>query len=152
MLIVLLFIIGGMGGDGDERAEDPTTPAASETSSAPADEETTDEEASPEADKSVPVLVVNAGGINGLAGTWQDALEGEDWEDVSLSTADNQQQEPVVFYRDDEDQETAQALADEVGAGEARQSDEYDSPVTFVAVEMPDEGDDGDGGGDGGEG
>ncbi|MDN5686672.1 MAG: LytR C-terminal domain-containing protein [Brachybacterium sp.] len=148
MLIVLLFLIGGMGGGGDERAEDPTTPAASETSSAPADEETTEEEAPPEADKSVPVLVVNAGGINGLAGAWQDALEGEDWEDVSLSTADNQQQEPVVFYRDEEDQETAQALAAEVGAGEASQSGEYDSPVTFVAVEMPDEG----GGSDGEEG
>nr|WP_245349553.1 LytR C-terminal domain-containing protein [Brachybacterium fresconis] len=139
-----------MGGGGDERAEDPTTPAASETSSAPADEETSEEEAPPEADKSVPVLVVNAGGVNGLAGAWQDALEGDDWADVSLSTADNQQQEPVVFYRDEEDKETAQALAAEVGAGEASQSDEYDSPVTFVAVEMPDEG--GDGEGDGGEG
>lgn len=144
MLIVLLFVIGGMGGGGDERAEDPTTPAT-ETSSAASEEETTGEEAPPEADKSIPVLVVNAGGISGLAGAWQDALEGEDWEDVSLSTADNQQQEPVVFYRDEGDQETAQALADEVGAGEARQSDEYDSPVTLVAVEMPDEGD---GGGD----
>ncbi|APX34230.1 hypothetical protein BH708_17665 [Brachybacterium sp. P6-10-X1] len=155
MLIVLLFVIGGMGGGGDERAEDPTTPAASETSSAPA-EETTEEEPPPEADKSVPVLVVNAGGMNGLAGTWRDTLEGDGWEDVSVSTADNQQQEPVVFYRDDEDQETAQALAAEVGAGEARQSDEYDARITFVAVEMPDEGggDEGDGGqgDDGGEG
>ena len=49
----------------------------------------------------------------------------------------------------------------ELGAGEARQSDEYDSPLTFIAVTEPgdggDEGDGGDGdqgdqGGEGGEG
>ena len=52
-------------------------------------------------------------------------------------------------------------MAEQVGAGEARQSDEYDSPLTFIAVTEPgdggDEGDGGDGdqgdqGGEGGEG
>ena len=149
LLVVLLFFIGSMGGDGDDRAEDPTTAAAEsagEESSAAEGEEETTEEPAPEADKSTPLLVVNAGGQGGLAGTWRDTLEEDGWEDVSVSTADNLQEEPVVFYRDEEDAETAQALAAEVGAGEARQSDEYEATVTFVAVEMPGEGDEGDGG------
>ncbi len=145
LLVVLLFVIGSMGGDGDDRAEDPTSAAASESAEGESSGEETQggessEEPPPEADKSTPLLVVNAGGQNGLAGSWRDTLEGDGWEDVNLATADNAQEESVVFYRDEEDAETAQALAAEVGAGEARQSDEYDSAVTFVAVEMPGEG------------
>ena len=140
-LLVLLFLIGGMGRDGDDRASDPTSPAASETTEeAPAEEEGAEgeEEApAPEPDRSIPVMVINAGGINGMAGAWRDSLEGSGWEQVSIGTADNVQQEPVVFYRDEADAETAQALAQEVGAGEARQSDEYESRITFVAVTEP---------------
>ena len=147
LLVVLLFFIGSMGGDGDDRADDPTAAASEEAeSSAEATEAEPSEEPAPEADKSTPVLVVNAGGINGLAGAWESALEEDGWEDISLSTADNSQEESVVFYRDEADAGTAQALADSVGAGEARQSDEYDAAVTFVSVEMPEEGaDDGEG-------
>ncbi|WP_114855091.1 LytR C-terminal domain-containing protein [Brachybacterium sp. YJGR34] len=137
LLVVLLFIIGGMGGDGDERAEDPTTAAQSEGSEAPAEEGAAEEEPAPEPDLTTPVTVVNAGGINGLAGTWQGELEGQGWEDVSVATADNLQEEPVVFYRDEADADSAQALAEQVGAGEARQSDEYEAPITFVAVSEP---------------
>jgi hypothetical protein len=149
MLIVLLFLIGGMGGNGDERADDPTTTTASatESSEAPAEETTEDAAPAAEPDLSTPVLVVNAGGINGLAGSWQETLQGDGWEAVDVSTADNVQQEPVVFYRDEEDADTAQALAEQVGAGEARQSDEYDARLTFVAVTEPGEsaeGEDGD--------
>lgn len=137
-LVVLLFLIGGMGRDGDERAEEPTTPAAT-TSEAPA-EETTEEQAPPaEADRTLRVTVVNAGGINGMAGDWRDTLEQAGWTDVGVATADNVQQEPVVFYRNEADAATAQVLAQEVGAGEARQSDEYESPITFVAVTVPGE-------------
>lgn len=144
MLIVLLFVIGGRGGGGDDRAQDPTTPAASEDSSSESEaEESDEEEPAAEPDKSTPVLVVNAGGINGLAGTWQENLEDAGWSDISLNTADNVQQEPIVFYRDAEDADTAKALAEEVGAGEARQSDEYDARITFVVVDEPDAGDDG---------
>lgn len=150
MLIVLLFLIGGMGGGDDDRAEDPTSAAASESSESPA-EETTEEEPAAEPDLSTPVLVVNAGGINGLAGTWQETLEGDGWTEVGVSTADNVQQEPVVFYRDEADADTANALAEQVGAGEARQSDEYDARITFVAVGEPGAGDDGTEG-DGGDG
>ena len=148
LLVVLLFVIGSMGGDGDDRAEDPTSAASASEDGGSSGEEGQEgeasEEAPPEADRSTPLLVVNAGGQNGLAGSWRDTLEGDGWEDVDLATADNAQEESVVFYRDEEDAETAQALAAEVGAGEARQSDEYDSAVTFVAVEMPGEGGDGD--------
>lgn len=140
LLVVLLFFIGGMGNNGDDRAEDPTSAAAeSEAAEQSAEETATEEEAepAPEPDRSIPVLVVNAGGINGLAGTWRDTLEGEGWEDISVATADNAQQEPVVFYRDEADAATAQALAELAGAGEARQSDEYDAPITLVAVAEP---------------
>lgn len=155
-LLVLLFLIGGMGRDGDDRASDPTSPAASETTEeAPAEEESSEgqeEEApAPEPDRSIPVMVINAGGINGMAGAWRDSLEGSGWEQVSIGTADNVQQEPVVFYRDEADADTAQALAQEVGAGEARQSDEYESRITFVAVTEPGSGDEG-GEGEGDEG
>jgi len=148
MLVVLLFVIGGMGGDGDDRAADPTTASEAEQSEG-GEEESPSEEPAPEPDLSVPVQVVNAGGINGLAGSWREDLEGEGWEDVSVATADAPQQEPVVYYRDEADKDTAQALAEQVGAGDASQSDEYEAPITFVAVTEP-----GDGGGEdeGGEG
>ena len=69
---------------------------------------------------------------------------------MSVATADNHQEEAVVFYRDEADAGTAQALAAEVGAGEARQSDEYDAAITLVAVAEPgDAGAEGDAGGDG---
>ncbi|MGO1284832.1 MAG: LytR C-terminal domain-containing protein [Brachybacterium sp.] len=143
LLVVLLFFIGGMGGNGDDRAEDPTSAAEQSEEESAAEETEAEEEPAPEPDLSTPVLVVNAGGIDGLAGTWQETLEGDGWEDVSVTTADNPQQEPVVFYRDEADADTAQALAERAGAGEARQSDEYDARVTLVAVTEP--GDEGEG-------
>jgi len=157
LLLVLLFAIGGMGRNTpEERAEAPTSAAEqTEQTSAEGGEETTAEETpAPEPDRSTPVMVVNAGGINGLAGAWQDTLESAGWTAVDVSTADNLQEEPVVFYRDEADADTAQALAAEVGAGEARQSDEYDATITFIAVNEPgadqaDQGGDGEGQGEG---
>lgn len=148
-LIVLLFAIGGMGNNGaEERAETPTS-AEEQTEQ---DEEQTDDAAPAEPDLDTPVLVLNAGGINGLALSWNDALEEQGWTAVDYSTADNIQEEPVVFYSDEADADTAQALAEEVGAGEALQSDEYEAAITFLAVDEP-ETEDGDGenggGGDG---
>jgi hypothetical protein len=83
--------------------------------------------------------VLNAAGINGLAARWQENLTGSGWENVTVSTAQDRQTEAVVFYRDEADKATAQALAEEVGAGEARQSDEYEAPITFVTVGEPEE-------------
>lgn len=146
LLLVLLFLIGGMGQDGDDRAEDPTTSAASESSEEASEdgeaEEDAEEESAPEPDLSTPVLIVNAGGITGLAGTWQETLQDQGWEEVYISTADNIQQESVVFYRDEADADSAQALAEESGAGEARQSDEYDARITIMVVSEPDDGED----------
>lgn len=147
-LVVLLFLIGGGGGGEDERAADPTSaaesaePGASDEGGAAEGEgeEEASEESAAEADKSTPVLVVNAAGINGLAGSWQETLEASGWTEVGIGTADNRQQEPLVFYRDEADAASAQALADEVGAGEATQSDEYDARITFLAVTEPEEG------------
>ncbi|MGY5764103.1 LytR C-terminal domain-containing protein [Brachybacterium sp. DNPG3] len=145
-LLVLLFLIGGMGGGSDDRADEPTTAAAettapSEASDAGGEAEEATEEPAPEADKSVAVLVVNGAGINGLAGSWQTYLEGDGWESIEVTTGDNIQQEPVVFYRDEADAATAEALAEVVGADGATQSDEYDSPVTIVVVSDPPSGD-----------
>lgn len=151
-LLVLLFLIGGMGGKNDERATGPTT---GETETAqPSDAGGSDqgggkkpEGEAPPVDKGTTVTVINAGGIGGLAGSWRDTLRGADWTDVKIATADSRQEKAVVFYRDEADRGTAQALADEVGAEEARQSDEYDGPITFVAVTEPQQksGDGGDG-------
>ncbi|MEE1651577.1 LytR C-terminal domain-containing protein [Brachybacterium sp. J144] len=141
LLVVLLFLIGNLGGGGgDDRSQEPTTAAettAEETTGEESAEEPASEEPAPVADKTVPVLVMNAAGVDGLAGDWRDTLEESGWEDVQIQTADTQQQEAVVFYRDEADAETAQALALEVGAGEARQSDEFQNRITFLAVESP---------------
>ncbi|MBK0332521.1 LytR C-terminal domain-containing protein [Brachybacterium sp. MASK1Z-5] len=138
VLLVLLFTIGGLGKSGDDRAEAPTTAASSQDDSSKSDDASDGGgEDQSEPDKSTPVLVMNAGGISGMAGAWEKSLTDAGWTKVGIGTADNVQQESVVFYRDDEDKASAQALADEVGAGDARQSDEYDNRITFVAVEQP---------------
>src|SRR5699024_8843399 len=140
-----------MGRDDDDRADDPTTPAASETSEDAPTEEEDSEEPAAEPDRSTPGPVVNAGGINGMAGAWRHDLEGEGREDVSVTTADNVQQEPVVRYRHAADADRARAHAEQVGVDEVRQSGEYEARITFVAVAEPgDEG--GDEGGEEGEG
>ncbi|MFC0675152.1 LytR C-terminal domain-containing protein [Brachybacterium hainanense] len=145
VLLVLLFSIVGMGRDGGgDRADAPTTTAAATETTPPAEESSSAaEEPAAEPDRARPVVVINAGGINGMAGAWRDTLEGAGWTSVDVATADSQQEEAVVFYRDEADAATAQALAQEVGAGEARQSDEYDNAITFVAVTEPGSGEDG---------
>src|SRR5699024_449417 len=71
LLVVRLFAIGSMGGCGDGRAEDPTSAASASEEGGSSGEEGQEgeasEEAPPEADRSTPLLVVNAGGQNGLA-------------------------------------------------------------------------------------
>ncbi|MCL6423040.1 LytR C-terminal domain-containing protein [Brachybacterium sp. JHP9] len=141
LLLGLLFAIGGLGGKDDQRAADPTTSAAqpSDAGGASDGSAAASPAASPAAvaDQSTAVTVINAAGINGMAGAWRSELQGAGWTSVSIETSDARQQESVVFYRDEADAATAQALADHVGAGQARQSDEYSAPVTFVAVTEP---------------
>lgn len=143
VLLGLLLVIGGLRGGSDDRAADPTSsPAQSAAVSDGGGDGGGEASTSPEApaatvDKATPVLVVNAAGTNGLAGAWRDALSADGWTSIDLETADAPQEQAVVFYRDPADAASAQALADEVGAGEARQSDEYDARITFLATTLP---------------
>lgn len=135
VLLGLLFAIGGMGGGKDEPSTDPTT-----TQAAPATSDGGGETPAPQGDKTVPVLVVNAGGQKGMAGNWKQHLLDTGWADVSIQTAKSRQEEPVVFYKDEADAATAQMLAQEAGVeGGAQQSDEYDARVTILVVGAPEE-------------
>ncbi len=137
-LLVLLFVIGGMGRD-----TGGGTPVATPTTSAPAGESPAASdgggETAPaqEVSRDTPVLVVNAGGQNGMAGDWRDELTSAGWTKVDISTADSRQEQAVVFYRDQADAASANELAHQVGLDGAQQSDEYDARITFVAVESP---------------
>lgn len=134
LLLVLLFVIGGMGkGAHDDRA----TPAAttSQATSAPASD---GGGAETKADRSTPVLVVNAGGQKGMAATWKKELEGKGWSKVDVETAKGRQEQPVVFYKDEKDAATANQLAQDAGIdGGAQQSDEYDARITILVVDAP---------------
>lgn len=152
-LLVLLFFINGLGGDGEEGTTGPVASSAEasdggdggEGAEEGGEETTAEEEPTAEPDRSTPVLVMNAANINGLAGTWQDTLEEDGWTEVGVGTADQPQDEAAVYYRDEADAASAQALAEEVGAGEATQSDEYDNRITFIAVSEPGDSEEGDG-------
>lgn len=135
-LLILLFAINGFGGGSDDQAATPAQSSSAESGRA-SDGGGDEGEPAAKADKSTPVLVVNAGGINGMAGRWQSALEDDGWKDVGLSTADSRQEQPVVFYRDKKDKATAEKLAKDVDVKEVRQSDEYDNRITFLAVQDP---------------
>lgn len=144
-LIALLFAIGGgdrSGGSADPGVAQEQT-ATEEDADAPTEEdatedgEATEEEPAAEPDLSTPVMVLNASGVNQLAGDWRDSLEGEGWNEVFVGTADTVQEEALVYYRDEEDADSANALAQQVGVDEAQQSDEYDSRITFLAVTPP---------------
>ncbi len=138
-LLVLLFVIGGMGRDNGGDA-----PAATSTASAPVEQQSPGASdgggtstPAQEVSRDTPVLVVNAGGQNGMAGEWRDELTSKGWTKVDISTADSRQEQAVVFYRDEADAASANQLAQEVGLDGAQQSDEYDARITFVAVESP---------------
>lgn len=137
-LLVLLFVIGGMGRDGGTDTAATTTAT---TQAPPAEQQPSDgggqAPAAPEGDRSTPVLVINAGGENGMAGKWRTALADKGWTAVDIQTAQSRQEQAVVFYRSEEDAASAQLLAQEAGVGEAQQSDEYDARITFVAVQPP---------------
>lgn len=134
-LLVLLLVIGGLGKNGVD--EDPATGPTQSSQAPTSDGGGEPTSAAPEPDLSTPVLIVNASGQQGLAGQWRDKLSGDGWTAVQIDTASNRQQEPVVYYRDEQDAATAQALAQAVGAGEAKQSNDYDARITFLAVDPP---------------
>lgn len=134
-LLVLLFVIGGMGRDGGS-ATPPATSAASSSASAASDGGG-EAPPAPQGDRATPVLVVNAGGQKGMAGTWRDALAAKGWTSVDIETAKSRQEEPVVFYRDEADAASANLLAQDAGLEGAQQSDEYDARITMLVVGAP---------------
>lgn len=132
-LLILLFVIGGMNRDTDS-AEAPS-PTAAATTSASASASLTASEA--EGDRATPVLVVNASGENGLAGTWRSALKEKGWTNVGVDTSSTRQEKALVFYKDEKDAASAKLLAQDVGADGAQQSDDYDARITYLAVSKP---------------
>lgn len=133
-LLVLLFVVAGMGRDGGGSDAGASTAAPSSeappasASAAPAE---------PQGDRSTPVLVMNAGGQKGMAATWKSALEDKGWTNVDVQTAQSRQEQPVVFYRDEADAASANLLAQDAGLEGAQQSDEYDARITILVVNAP---------------
>ncbi len=109
------------GGEGEQPSEE-----ASEEPS---------EEAAPEVNKEAPVLVLNGKRVQGMAGRWQKALEEQGWTKVDTDTG-KRSKNAGVFYKDDEDQATAEALAKYVGV-EAEKSDKYRANITVVIIDEP---------------
>lgn len=109
------------GGEGEQPSEE-----ASEEPS---------EEAAPEVNKEAPVLVLNGKRKQGMAGRWQKALEEQGWTKVDTDTG-KRSKSAGVYYKDDEDQATAEALAKYVGV-EAEKTDKYKANITVVIIDEP---------------
>lgn len=134
LLLVLLFVIGGMSGGKDSSSGTATTPTTQ--SAAPASDGGGAAAAS-QGDRSTPVLVVNAGGQKGMAGTWKKTLGDKGWTHVDIQTAKTRQEKPVVFYRDEKDAASAKLVAQDAGIDGAQQSDDYDARITVIVVNPP---------------
>ena len=145
-LALVLWAVSGLG----KGSEDAPAPAESSTS-APADSgdgksaasdnggegatEEPSEEAAPEVNREAPVLVLNGKRKQGMAGRWQKALEEQGWTKFYTDTG-KRTKNAGVYYKNDEDKATAEALAKYVGV-EAEKSDKYRANITVVIVEEP---------------
>ncbi|MDU1464459.1 LytR C-terminal domain-containing protein [Dermabacter sp.] len=145
-LALVLWAVSGLG----KGSEDAPAPAES-SASAPADSgdgkpaasdnggeaatEEPSEEAAPEVNREAPVLVLNGKRKQGMAGRWQKALEEQGWTKVDTDTG-KRTKNAGVYYKNDEDKATAEALAKYVGV-EAEKSDKYRANITVVIVEEP---------------
>lgn len=145
-LALVLWAVSGLG----KGSEDAPAPVESSTS-APADSgdgkpaasdnggegatEKPSEEAAPEVNREAPVLLLNGKRKQGMAGRWQKALEEQGWTKVDTDTG-KRTKNAGVYYKNDEDKATAEALAKYVGV-EAEKSDKYRSNITVVVVEEP---------------
>ncbi|MCT2149360.1 LytR C-terminal domain-containing protein [Dermabacter vaginalis] len=109
------------GGEGEQPSEE-----ASEEPS---------EEAAPEVNKEAPVLVLNGKRKQGMAGRWQKALEEQGWTKVDTDTG-KRSKSAGVYYKNDEDQATAEALAKYVGV-EAEKTEKYKANITVVIIDEP---------------
>ena len=145
-LALVLWAVSGLG----KGSEDAPAPAES-SASAPADSgdgkpaasdnggeaatEEPSEEAAPEVNREAPALVLNGKRKQGMAGRWQKALEEQGLTKVDTDTG-KRTKNAGVYYKNDEDKATAEALAKYVGV-EAEKSDKYRANITVVIVEEP---------------
>lgn len=93
------------------------------------------EEPAPEVDRESPVLVLNGKRKQGMAGRWQKALEEQGWTKIDTDTG-KRSKNAGVYYKNDEDQATAEALAKYVGV-EAEKTDKYKANITVVIIDEP---------------
>ncbi|RUP85673.1 LytR C-terminal domain-containing protein [Dermabacter sp. HSID17554] len=152
-LALVLWAVSGLG-KGSENAPAPaesstSAPAdSSESARAPSSESTDEgeqpieeaseepsEEPAPEVNKEAPVLVLNGKRVQGMAGRWQKALEEQGWTKIDTDTG-KRSKNAGVYYKNDEDQATAEALAKYVGV-EAEKTDKYKANITVVIIDEP---------------
>lgn len=129
-----------VGQDGTPAPATQSAPPASDAGGAAPEQaegaDGTEEEAAPaQPDLSRPILVLNGTRTNGLAGQWKSTLEAAGWQSVDTDTGPRSET-GGVYYRTEEDQATAAALAEALGV-EAVQSDQFESSITAVVTERP---------------
>lgn len=140
LAIILAFaLLGQLGGKKGPEAPAPNASASSTAQpttqpSESAAAETT--EPAEEADKTTKVLVANGTATSGLAKRWEEDLRAKGWENISTNNG-SRTDATVVYYRDEADKDTANALAKEIGAGEAQQSDDYKTPIVVHVAGEP---------------
>jgi hypothetical protein len=131
-VIVLGWILFGgqlFGGQGqDTTAAEDQAPSVSESAQPPQEETTSDpvpSENDVPADRTASVTVLNSTETSGLARNAVTALEDDGWSNAEFSYDSARSRTTTVVYYADEDQEsTAQALVDDLGVGEIEQSPE----------------------------
>lgn len=138
LAIILAFaFLGQLGGKKGPAAPAPT--ASGSPTASPAAEESQDAELTepaPEADKTTKVLIANGTTTSGLAARWEEDLRAKGWENISTNNG-TRTDTTVVYYRDEADKDTANALAQEIGAGEAQQSDDYKTAIVVHVAGEP---------------
>ena len=77
-------------------------------------------------DRSLPVDVLNSTSTPGLAAGAAEALEDLGWTVGEVTNFEGDEIPTTVFYPEDAQEATAAAVADELGAGSAEQSDDVD--------------------------
>ena len=81
------------------------------------------------------MLVLNGKRKQGMAGRWQKALEEQGWTKIDTDTG-KRSKNAGVYYKNDEDQATAEALAKYVGV-EAEKTDKDKANITVVIIDEP---------------
>jgi hypothetical protein len=137
-VIVLGWILFGnqlFGGNQDTTAGGNETAPATAPAEAPATtSQTTTSTPAAEPDRTVTVTVLNSTETSGLARNAVTSLQGDGWanSDFSYDSAEPRTT-TVVYYADAEQEATAQALVDDLGAGEIEESaDEAGNGIVVV--------------------